>query len=329
MIFDGIDLPRSGTKAEFKAWQKRDVNPLGRTSRMRTLHTPNEAMKYLHDRLVINLRRIKAVDLTSAASKPGGSALRNVLRHRHNRYFYLTDISSAFDSVDSHRLAAVLAGLDTQVRESEVYAFLRQFCMTEQGGLITGSPSSPDLFNIYCAVLMDGQMREYCLRHEVTYSRYLDDLTFSSKQVIGARKREKIRELISLSGLRIGHHKSRVLDLKKHRIEINGIGLEYGGRVYLPRWYLYKIRGLMHVAERSEDPKLLQRVHGMIGLLQASTDASRPRNRLETKVFSEYAQLRHQTRKKPFIPPPQGRAPIGIQTGDPWGSLDDDDDVPF
>jgi hypothetical protein len=290
MIFDKMDSD-SRSDVEFKSWRKRDVNPLGGTSKTRTLHAPNEKMRNLHRQFVRNLRELQ-VNLSSATSVPGSSPRQNVARHRYSRFFYLTDLSSAFQNVNKEKLAEVLAWLDKKVSKVEILEFLEGFCFVKEGGLITGSPSSPDLFNIYAAVLIDSRLRKYCEPHGITFSRYLDDLAFSSQSVIGARKRDKIREIVEFAGFQISHHKTRVLDLKKDRIEINGIGLEYGGRIYLPRWYLRKIRGLIRLIRETRDRKLLYKLDGMMGLFDASTDPDHPSNQIEKKVLQEYNSVR-------------------------------------
>jgi hypothetical protein len=292
MLFDGLNTDRATLLATFSPWQKRDVNPLGRTSKVRDLYTPNLEMKKLHEKLLKNLRRLKNVDLSSATAKTGSRIVLHVARHRHNRFFYKTDLRSAFDSVDGDRLAEVLVKLDPKISFGEMKQFLVKFCLTPLGGLITGAPSAQDLFNIYCAVLIDAPLREYCEQFDIVYSRYLDDLTFSAQEPIGARKREQIRRIVTAAGFTVGHHKSRVFDLAKAPIEINGIGLEYGGRLYLPRWYLRKIRGLIRKYDRTEDARLLHKLDGMYGLFISSMDPNGERTQLEYKTMSEYKRVR-------------------------------------
>ncbi len=297
MLFEGLNRNRlRGSGAEFKKWKHHDVNPLSGRTKTRVLHAPNERMLKLHRRFLKNLRRLK-VSMPAATSVAGSSPRENVRRHLGHRYFFLTDLSNAFGHVNVEKLAKILAILDKDVSIEEIEDFLKSYCMASEGGLIAGSPSSQDLFNIYCNELIDRQLLEYAQKWDIRYSRYLDDLTFSSNQPIGASKRNYIRKVITSAGFGIGHHKSQVLDLAKAPIEINGVGLSYDGRMYLPRRYLRKIRGLIRIICRTHDHKLMHKLSGMMGLYFAYTDTAKSKSRLEMLLIREYHQIRDDMRR--------------------------------
>jgi hypothetical protein len=270
-----------------------DKNPLGRTTQFRICERPNESMRILHKRLIHYLRSLK-IDLPFATgAKPGDSPLKNVMLHRHNRYFYLTDIRNAYLNVNGKRLASILCEVDRRLvgQEEEVFNFLQKYCLSSQGGLIIGAPASPDLFNLYAGNLIDRPLASLSKRYSLTYTRYLDDLTFSSSKVpIGKRKRKAIRTIIETAGFKISHRKSQVLDLKKGTIEINGVGLEWGGRIFLPRDYTRKISGLLHLALRGRNINP-NKIHGMMGVFLALTDR-RNLNETERKIIKKYQAYR-------------------------------------
>ena len=285
MLFYNLGSPAMWENASFSKFVKRDVNPLGGTQKTRVLYNPNKTMGELHRRFRQNLLQLD-IDLASATAVRKSSARANVGRHRFNRYFFITDIADAFRNVDIGRLARVLAMHDrsNDVTVEKVQSFLERYCRAHEGGLITGSPSSNDLFNIYTAWILDRPMREYCEPRGIVYSRYMDDLTFSSHRPIGVKMRRRIREIVAQAGFSIGHHKSRVLDLAKQSIEINGIGLEYGGRLYLPRWYLRKMMGLVGQIRRTRDARLVRKLRGMVGLFWAVTGRGTELNRIEQRT---------------------------------------------
>lgn len=256
--------------------------------RFRIFFDPNKPMRVVHYRLLRYLRRLD-VDLSCAVgARPGWNAARNVALHRKGKFFYITDIHAAYKSVDGSRLASVLRSLDPRVAAEgfEVEWFLDEYCLTEDGGLITGAPASPDLFNILLAVLVDAELKEYCGRWGITYSRYLDDLIFSSAAPIGKRKRRKIRAVVEEAGFQINHRKSEVRDLEKGPIVINGVGLEYGGRMFVPRWYLRKLIRTLYRAIHHPGSVNRNKLAGMMGVFFAV-----PRERFPPRIEQTVTNL--------------------------------------
>lgn len=202
MFFDNIDdqdFPGLDIIGEpkFHVVRYRDVNPLGGYAKTRWLYKPNEAMREVHRRFLAYLRSgriLWAVDLRySTACRVGCSPREHVRWHRYNRFFYVLDLADAYRAVDGRKLAQILYQLDlgVMVTKDKIYSFLQRYCLAKEGGLATGAPCSPDLFNLYAAVLLDEPLSDICRKHNIRYSRYLDDLTFSSRfQKIGGRKRE-------------------------------------------------------------------------------------------------------------------------------------------
>jgi len=272
----------------FESFRIRDKNPLGGTDKIRFLRRQNETMKIIHQRLFRYLRSLKVPLHFSTAFARRNSARKNLERHRQNRYFYLIDLKSAFSDVDRKKLTIILCALDQKLngKNEEVITFLEKYCLSSNRGLISGASSSPDLFNIYAGELLDKPLADLCQRYELTYTRYSDDLTFSSfKAPIGDRKRKAIRQIIEAAGFKVNHRKSAVYDVQKGLIVINGIGLELGGRIFLPRHYLRKIRGLLHKAKKREiDPAKL---HGRMGTFWGATSRY-ALNKTEQKLVKKY-----------------------------------------
>lgn len=291
------DLPG---QPRFHRFRHRDVNPLGGYKKERWIHAPNKAMRVIHERLMAVIASQAYALPYASCGAPGNSPLRNVLRHRRSRYFYLTDLRSAYHQVDMFSLAILLCTLIPEFYglEEETEAFLKRYCHDpHEGGLRTGANSSVMLFNLFAGVMIDSQLplKEYGL----TYSRYLDDLTFSAKKApIGWRKRRAIRQVIEAAGFPINHRKSHVLDLKKSPIVINGIALERGGRIFLPRHYLRKLRGMIHLARQDRLDEQL--VFGRMGVFMAVThrDLRKMRN-IERRLMDDYIGLRTELYHEP------------------------------
>jgi len=272
----------------FESFRIRDKNPLGGADKIRFLQRQNPAMKIIHQRLFRYLRGLYVPLPFSTAFRRRNSPKKNLERHRKNRYFYIVDLKSAFSSVDRDKLSNILCGLDQKLNgcSEEVLAFLEKYCFSPNKGLVTGDSSSPDIFNIYADELLDKPLANLCQRYELTYTRYCDDLTFSSHAAsVGGRKRKAIRQVIEAAGFKVNHRKSAVYDLQKGPVVINGIGLELGGRIFLPRHYLRKIKGMLH---KAEDGKVNSaKVHGRMGTFWGAT-SQYALNKTEKKLVNSY-----------------------------------------
>lgn len=289
-IFNGIEF--LGEPA-FVIGRRRDVNPLSRLVEMRILEIPNESMRRIHGRLLSYLRSLPLEYRFATGCRPGDSPRKNVERHRGNRFFYLVDLKKAYRQVKVERLAEILCQTDSELngQDGRVTSFLENYCRSRFGGLVMGASASQDLFNLYCLVLLDNPLEELVKRYGLTYTRYLDDLTFSSGEPIGRVKRKQIRGIIQEAGFPISHRKARVYDLRKGTIVINGVGLEYGGRIFVPGYFVNFLRGLLH--RGVQNPLQWQsEIAGAMGVFKGLID---PYNLTETekKILEEYRQFRY------------------------------------
>ncbi|MBU6388472.1 hypothetical protein KGQ72_01170 [Patescibacteria group bacterium] len=227
----------------------------------RLIGNPNKPMRKLHEVFGQYLRKgIYAMGNdnytlrrlpSSAAFVKGSNPLKNAQKHIEGRFFYITDVSNAYPSIDLERLAILIvyikkyyeygpnfslsafgqnASFRDQVRRDwlfpPVHAFLESFCSGMHGqGLAVGGPLSPFLFNLYCEVFMDAQVRKLCERYDITYTRYADDCVFSRHKPIIGDIRRNVRECIARAGFEVNHRKSKVLSREMGAVFVTKIGL--------------------------------------------------------------------------------------------------------
>lgn len=293
MIFDDFlrDLPDAPL---YHPFLHEDVNPLGGTKKVRLIHAPNKAMRIIHTRLIRYLRSIAKLPFATG-SVPKSSPLKNAEFHRQQRYFYLVDIRKFFPSIQGKRLTEAICLCDESLsgREKEVLNFLREYCLRDDR-LITGAPASPDLANIFMGMLADRELGELCRQYGLLYTRYLDDLTFSSKShPIGEKKRRALRRVVLNTGLEINHRKCGYYDIKKKPVIITGVGVRYGGGTFLPRHYIQKLRGMIFLANFGEVPPA--KVAGHMGTFFSATNVKEREHLLtevDWKLLEEYRQFK-------------------------------------
>lgn len=282
----------------------RDYNPMTRHTKRRLIEQPNDAMRLVHTRLRRRLRRMVDRLPHATGAIKGSSPYHNVRRHRHNQFLFLTDIHGAYQQVDPERLAEIILELKPDFADSaqELVDFLMRYCMSEIGGLATGAPASPDLFNLYAGVLIDETLAAYCSGRKIIYTRYLDDLTFSTAEPFGPVKRPQMLDLVRAGGFTTADRKTKVYDLALQAVEINGIGLELGGRIFLPRWFLKRVDHTLQRAITTGDVPP-EEVAGMVGVFWSV--AAKPRatrhlslNKTELAVARKIAIWKQQQKRR-------------------------------
>ncbi len=266
IISRGGTLPEGWRTPRFDFHEERKEGSDGRIKR-RTIGKPTIAMRLLQYRFEEFIREAckrvgdpRLVRLPSAtAFVLGGDPLRNVVRHEGNRYFYIVDLRHAYDSIDTELLVLLLTAIVGYPAHQDAFAeflrlmefgiredplldglrgdplfarmrkFVTSFCRGPTGnGIVTGSPSSPYLFNLFCEMTLDAGIRRFCLGewgNGIRYSRYADDLVLSNGRPIFPPFRQKVRYRIAEAGFLVNHRKSRVLDRAKGTVFFTGFGL--------------------------------------------------------------------------------------------------------
>lgn len=228
----------------------------------RLVGNPNEPMRIVHHRfeqwLKAVIKRIKdaggfgvRIMPSAKACRPGCNPTMNARVHQKGRFFYKTDLKSAYPSLDLSQLAELITFLwlyeherdnfslkffagdlrRNKIREYPEYGHILEtlrifFSGLGAKGIAVGGPASPYLMNLYCEVFLDSPVRYLIDRAEITYSRYVDDLVFSSQNPINSDMRREIRRRIELAHFEVNHQKSRVLALSQGVVSVTKVGLE-------------------------------------------------------------------------------------------------------
>ena len=120
----------------------------------------------------------------------------NALPHVNKEFILNIDIKDFFPSIKAAFIKALLIrdfGLNDHMA-----SVITQLCTYEKY-LPAGAPTSPILSNIYCRE-MDHELIRLAAIHNLTYTRYDDDLTFSSKDKITEELIDKIKNTLNSHG---------------------------------------------------------------------------------------------------------------------------------
>ncbi len=210
------------------------------------------------------------VDRFATCGKRGDSPIRNILRHSRGIHFLQEDIKDAYGSVTPERLAkALLAYFPGELRDglfdddSRLIALLRRYFFAKEGGLSTGGPASVLLFNVFAAYWIDWPIWNALEQHRadrdarasgwaynppVEYTRYIDNLDFSSSEALPEHLGKLVRDTLARCGMRVSDHKATRTDIRKQAVFITGIGMDHRGgrRLFIGQRYTHKVIALMH-----------------------------------------------------------------------------------
>ena len=164
----------------------------------------------------------------------------NAQPHVNKRFVLNMDIKDFFPGITAKRVYKMFL--------SDVFGFNKHIAValtlltTYRGQLPTGSPSSPVISNFICLDL-DRDLTAYCCMAGLTYTRYADDLTFSSDIRITAKMIYDIRQIIQRHDFRINENKFRLLTAHAQQ---KVTGLVVNKKVNIDRRMLKRIRAMLH-----------------------------------------------------------------------------------
>lgn len=152
---------------------------------LREIAQPSRELKIMQKLILNILSEFLPVHENAFAYIEGKSIKLNALKHKENKYFLKMDFSDFFNSIKPIDLRNILIknGFESSMYNLKLIDNLFFYKKTKKSALSlsVGAPSSPLISN---AVLyqFDIELSEICRNENITYTRYADDLTFSSNE---------------------------------------------------------------------------------------------------------------------------------------------------
>lgn len=182
----------------------------------------------------------------------GRSVVDNARMHVGHHYVFNIDLKDFFPSIPQPRVWARLQ-LPPFCFTKEIASVVAGLCChtnaeKTQNVLPQGAATSPLLTNAICDTL-DRRMRGVAKRFGLHYSRYADDMTFSSMHNVyqeGSDFRVEIKRIIEEQGFTMNEAKTRLLK-EGRRQEVTG--LTVNEIVNVSRQYISDLRWILHVWE--------------------------------------------------------------------------------
>lgn len=175
----------------------------------------------------------------------GKNIISNAKIHRNKRYVLNIDLKNFFESFHFGRVVGYFQKNKNFLLPREVAIIIAQITCYN-GSLPQGAPTSPIITNLIFQIV-DMQILKIAKKYKLDYTRYADDLTFSTNNSNFLNLKEdflsEISTLISKSGFSINQKKTRLL-YKDSRQEVTG--LIVNKKINVSRAYVRKTRAMAH-----------------------------------------------------------------------------------
>lgn len=211
----------------------------------------------------------------------GHSIMTNADLHRKKRYVFNIDIENFFGSIHRGRVFGFLTKNKSFSLNPKVARALAQVACHEDA-LPQGAPSSP-VFSNLIGHLIDIRLVELAVKLGCSYSRYADDITFSTNKktfpkeiaLVSPTNRwvasPTLIKIVSKCGFTLNPNKTR-MQYQESRQSVTG--LTVNRKINSPAVYRHQVRAMAHnlfntgfFSVPDKDPKLKSKIPGTINQL--------------------------------------------------------------
>ena len=209
-----------------------------RRGRYRTIFAPSSVLKGVQKWIARNiLSEIRLGDCCIAFRK-GVSILDGARRHTNRRFVLNIDLKNFFESINYRRVVSLFFSLGFSAEFAPLLANLT----TVRGFVPQGAPSSPVIANLVLRRL-DRRLLGLSENRRWIYTRYADDITFSSDRPFSRQSICFVASIIRSEGFAINQEKTRVSGIRS-RQEVTG--LTVNGGVSPSRRWRRRLRAQVH-----------------------------------------------------------------------------------
>ena len=152
----------------------------------RTINCPNKSLKYIQRKLArLLLKRQAEIQAENSISQKiahafikGKGIKTNASQHRNKRYLLNIDLKDFFGTFHFGRVLGFFKKNKYFKLPDNIATIIAQLTCYE-GKLPQGAPTSPIISNMIFQIL-DNKIIYLCKKYKLTYTRYADDMTFST-----------------------------------------------------------------------------------------------------------------------------------------------------
>jgi len=190
---------------------------------LRRIEAPNIDLKAIQRWILRNILENIPVNDRAQGFVRGRGIRKNASYHLGKRYLLCIDIKDFFPSIKKDKVHDVFL---QATKDSDIARIYSELC-TFKDRLPQGGVTSPILSNLVFRSA-DEKIVDLCGRMNIIYSRYADDMTFSSNDFQALQELyNKVEQLVDSEGFEINRKKTRYCS-GKNRMLVTGLRLNSG-----------------------------------------------------------------------------------------------------
>jgi RNA-directed DNA polymerase len=174
-LYLGVGTKERQFLEKFAFYRYKEVGVPKRRGGLRTLLVPERRLKFLQRKTLKLLEQLYTARTPVHGFVEKKGAITNANEHQKRPYLLNIDISNYFGVISHRRVHGMLISLGF---EEDVAGAVCTICTT-RNQLPQGAPTSPILSNMI-AYRMDRALMSFAKAHRLRYTRYADDISFSS-----------------------------------------------------------------------------------------------------------------------------------------------------
>lgn len=233
----------------------KDIYIKKRANKYRHIQAPNQELKNEQYK-ILNELESKNIPISDCAygfvSKK--NVIMNAKNHTNQEAIFNIDLKDFFDEITDNQIKNKLD--EYHIENSEYLSKI----LTRNGHAVQGCPASPFISNIIFYDT-DVKIKEFCDNHNIKYSRYADDMTFSGNIHDILSNKKEILNMILNDGWKISWRK---VETKFYYQQQKVTGIVVNKKANISKKERNQYRGICHCIERDINNKTIKTENDLI-----------------------------------------------------------------
>ena len=220
------------------------------TSEKRTIEAPTGNLKFLLDKLSDGLQWLYSEHRTNAAqgyirsvkNDPDKRTIfTNAKKHLGKKYLLNIDLDNFFHQITEKKVREIFSHSQLFSFDTETEEYLARL-VCYKGRLPMGSPTSPPLSN-FATIGLDNELTLWAKHQRINYTRFVDDLSFSSDKPITEAHFNIINAVLLAHQFKPDPQKTKWFGLTDKK-EVTGLIVD--SKISVPPEYLTSLEAEIH-----------------------------------------------------------------------------------
>lgn len=243
----------------------------------REIAEPTKSLKIIQRWAVKNYLESLNIHSSAVAYVKNKNIIDFVLPHKNNKYLLKLDFKDFFNSITSTDFISFCKDNLSHLSSEDISLLsLIFFCKNKKHDnlyLSIGAPSSPLISNLLM-IIFDQEIQNFCIQNKIAYTRYADDLAFSTNipNILNS-----LIDKINSTCLKIKYPKNlkvnkdkTVFTSRKHNRTLTGLVISNDGIIRIGRDKKRKLRVEAHKASlKLLDENQLEKFKGKLAFLMS------------------------------------------------------------